>query len=53
VDHVGHDAFVAWGWAPGADRVPAPGSQAAFAALVGAGVHNGGACPPRTAASHD
>jgi hypothetical protein len=50
VDHVGHDAFVGWGWAPGADRVPAPGSQAEFAAILGAWVENGGACPPRTAA---
>jgi hypothetical protein len=53
MDHVGQDAFVAWGWAPGADREPAPGSQAEFAAVVGAWVDNGGACPPRTAAGHD
>jgi hypothetical protein len=53
VDHVGHDAFVAWGWAPGADREPAPGSQAEFAAILGAWADNGGACPPRTAAGHD
>lgn len=52
IDHVGHDAFVAWGWAPGADRVPAPGSQPEFAALLGAWADNGGACPPRMAA-HD
>jgi hypothetical protein len=52
VDHVGHDAFVAWGWAPGADREPAPGSQAELAAILAAWVDNGGACPPRTA-SHD
>jgi hypothetical protein len=53
VDHVGHDAFVAWGWTPGADRVPAPGSQAELAAILAAWVDNGGACPPRTAAGHD
>jgi hypothetical protein len=46
VDHVRHDAFVAWGWAPGADRPSAPGSQQEFAALMAAWVENGGACPP-------
>ncbi|HTV23258.1 MAG TPA: Isoquinoline 1-oxidoreductase subunit [Polyangiaceae bacterium] len=46
VDHVGHDAFVTWGWAPGADRVSAPGSQQEFAAILGAWADNGGACPP-------
>jgi hypothetical protein len=45
VDHVGHDAFVAWGWSPGADRPPAPGSQQEFAALMAAWVDNGAACP--------
>lgn len=45
VDHVGHDAFVAWGWAPGADRPSAPGSQAEFAALMGAWVDSGADCP--------
>jgi hypothetical protein len=48
VEHVGHDAFVAWGWAPGADRPSAPGSQQEFAALMGAWVENGGACPSRS-----
>jgi hypothetical protein len=45
VDHTGHDAFVAWGWAPGADRERAPGSQAQFAALMGGWVDNGAECP--------
>jgi hypothetical protein len=48
VDHVGHDAFVAWGWAPGADREPAPGSQREFAAILAAWAENGGACPSGT-----
>ena len=45
VDHVGHDAFVAWGWSPGADRPSAPGKQAEFAALMGAWVESGAECP--------
>ena len=53
VDHVGHDAFVTWGWAPGADRQAAPGSQQEFAAILSSWADNGGACPPRTAASDD
>lgn len=48
VDHVDHDAFVAWGWAPGADRPAAPGSQAEFAALMGAWVESGADCPEST-----
>jgi len=53
VDHVGHDAFVAWGWAPGADRPPAPGSQAEFAALMGAWVESGADCPENTSDSDE
>src|SRR4051812_10264931 len=34
VDHSEHDTLVAWGWAPGTEREPAPGSQAQFGALV-------------------
>ena len=45
VDHVGHDAFVAWGWSPGADRPAAPGTQAEFAALMRAWVESGAECP--------
>ena len=48
VEHVDHDAFVAWGWAPGADRQPAPGSRAEFAALMGAWVESGAECPTST-----
>jgi hypothetical protein len=43
--HAAHDPLVAWGWAPGADRAPAPGSQARFAALVAAWVELGAVCP--------
>jgi hypothetical protein len=45
VDHAAHDPLVAWGWAPGHGRTPAPGSQARFGALVAAWVETGAACP--------
>jgi hypothetical protein len=44
-DHLAHDGIVAWGWAPGADRAPAPGSQAELAALFHAWIETGAACP--------
>ncbi len=44
-DHAAHDAIVAWGWAPGADRTPAPGTQERFGALVAAWVRDGAECP--------
>jgi hypothetical protein len=46
VEHSGHDALVAWGWAPGGDREPAPGSQVEFGALMAAWVETGAECPP-------
>ncbi len=45
VDHVSHDALVGWGWHPGSGRVPAPGTQEAFGALVAAWVDTGAECP--------
>lgn len=53
IEHVRHDAFVAWGWAPGADRPSAPGSQQEFAALMAAWVDNGGTCPSRSGDSDE
>ena len=44
-DHVAHDPLVAWGWAPGFDRRPAPGSPDALAALVRAWIDTGAECP--------
>lgn len=44
-DHLGHDALVAWGWAPGAGREPAPGSQAELASLFQAWIESGAVCP--------
>ncbi|MEJ7596278.1 MAG: Isoquinoline 1-oxidoreductase subunit [Kofleriaceae bacterium] len=45
IEHNGHDELVAWGWKPGADREPAPGTQAQFGALTAAWVETGAACP--------
>lgn len=45
VEHNGHDELVAWGWVPGADREPAPGTQAQLGALTAAWVDTGAECP--------
>ena len=45
VEHSENDRLVAWGWQPGHGREPAPGSQAAFAALIRGWVEAGAACP--------
>jgi hypothetical protein len=45
VEHNGHDELVAWGWKPGADREPAPGTQAQLGALTAAWVETGAECP--------
>ncbi len=45
VEHSRHDALVAWGWAPGSNREPAPGSQPEFGALVAAWLETGAKCP--------
>lgn len=44
-DHLAHDPLVAWGWEPGADRQPAPGTQAQLAELVQAWIDTGADCP--------
>lgn len=43
--HMTHDALVAWGWAPGHGRTPAPGTQQEFGALIRAWIETGAACP--------
>jgi hypothetical protein len=45
VEHSAHDALVGWGWAPGAGREPAPGTQEQFGALVAAWAETGAECP--------
>jgi hypothetical protein len=47
VEHMAHDPLVGWAWNPGAGREPAPGTQAAFGALVKAWADSGAACPTR------
>jgi len=49
IDHAQHDPLVAWGWQPGADRKPAPGSQERFGALIAAWVQTGASCPTKEA----
>lgn len=46
VHHNAHDELVAWGWSPGHDREPAPGTQKQFGALVEAWAKTGAECPP-------
>ena len=50
VEHSAHDkALVAWGWSPGSDRQPAPGTQEQFGAIVAAWVETGAECPSKEA----
>jgi hypothetical protein len=44
-EHMGHDTLVGWAWNPGAERTPAPGTQAQFGQLVEAWIASGAACP--------
>jgi hypothetical protein len=44
VHHMAQDSLVGWAWAPGRGRVPAPGSQAAFGALIRAWADTGAVC---------
>jgi hypothetical protein len=43
--HIATDRLVGWGWEPGADRAPAPGTQAQLGELVQAWIDTGAACP--------
>jgi hypothetical protein len=43
--HLATDSLVGWAWNPGAGRVPAPGTQAAFGALIEAWISSGAHCP--------
>jgi len=45
VEHMAQDDLVGWAWRPGADRQPAPGTQASFGALARAWADSGAACP--------
>jgi hypothetical protein len=43
--HMAEDELVGWGWHPGAGRLPAPGTQKEFGALIKAWIDTGAACP--------
>jgi len=45
VDHSTNDELVAWGWSPGHERQPVPGTQKQFGALIAAWVETGALCP--------
>ncbi len=47
VDHVTNDKLVGWGWNPGSNRTPAPGTQKSFGALMAEWVATGAECPER------
>jgi len=44
-EHMAGDTLVGWGWAPGSNRTPAPGTQAQFGELIKAWIDSGAACP--------
>jgi len=46
-EHMARDSLVGWGWAPGGQREPAPGTQEQFGALIQAWIETGAACPAR------
>jgi hypothetical protein len=45
IEHMADDTLVGWGWAPGANREPAPGTQKEFGELIRAWAETGAACP--------
>jgi hypothetical protein len=44
-EHMAKDELVGWGWHPGGNRAPAPGTQAQFGALFKAWAASGAVCP--------
>jgi hypothetical protein len=49
VEHNARDEITGWGWHPGADREPAPGTQQQFGAITKAWVDTGARCPSEEA----
>jgi mono/diheme cytochrome c family protein len=45
VKHMSEDTLVGWAWKPGANRTPAPGTQAQFGSLIRAWAEAGAYCP--------
>jgi hypothetical protein len=46
-EHTVTDPLVGWAWHPGEGRMPAPGTQAQFGALIDAWISTGAQCPQR------
>lgn len=44
-EHMAEDSLVGWGWQPGSDREPAPGTQEQFGRLIAAWAESGAHCP--------
>ena len=51
VKHMAEDELVGWGWNPGGNRTPAPGTQKQFGDLIKAWAAAGAACPKIPASS--
>lgn len=49
IEHNTHDPLTGWGWHPGADREPVPGTQAQFGAITKAWIDTGALCPAQEA----
>jgi hypothetical protein len=47
VHHMAEDDLVGWGWHPGGDRTPAPGTQKQFGELFAAWAASGAYCPAK------
>lgn len=45
IHHMAEDELVGWGWHPGGQRTPAPGTQQEFGALFKAWAESGAYCP--------
>lgn len=44
-EHMAKDHLVGWGWHPGGQREPAPGTQEQFGQLIAAWIESGAECP--------
>lgn len=44
-EHMTQDPLVGWAWDPGEGRIPAPGTQEQFGALIQAWIDSGAVCP--------
>lgn len=44
-EHMAHDTLVGWGWNPGGNRKPVPGTQQQFGDLIAGWIDSGAECP--------